>query len=74
MRHDASTPIDSKRIVSLQPLSIKVFVQRIRKAMESTFDEAGLRIDPSLVLRSETTDTRLTLYRLAAFREWIHLP
>lgn len=51
--------------------SIKVYVQRLRKALASAFIEAGLELDPNHVLRSERTIGPIG-YRLRATVAWRH--
>jgi hypothetical protein len=53
--------------------AVKVHIQRLRLALAATFAEAGLRLDPACVLRTEQTTGPIG-YRLSATLEWSHLP
>jgi hypothetical protein len=52
--------------------AIKEYVKRLRLALELTFEEASLNIDPRQVIVSEPTVTNETGYRLKATIEWFH--
>lgn len=52
--------------------SIKVHIQRIRGQMAKAFVEAGLSLDPGVVLISETTDSNIVVYRMKASMEFRH--
>ena len=54
--------------------AVKVYVQRFRRAIGIAFLDAGLMLDPNLVLVSETTDGNEILYRLKAKVDWCHIP
>ena len=53
--------------------TVRVCVSRIRKQMEMIFQELGLTIDPCQILTSEATDSNVTVYRLKATVEIMHV-
>jgi hypothetical protein len=53
---------------------IKVYVQRIQRQMASTFDSAGLLLDPTQVLISKATEKNAVAYTLRASVEFVHRP
>lgn len=53
---------------------LKVYVPRFRNALENASIDAGLVLDPDLVLISEPTDGNEVLYRLKARVDWHHIP
>jgi len=61
------TPV---RLVS--PRSVKEYVKRIRRSLGWAFREAGLKVDPFEVLRSESTASNRVNYRLKCTAEWRH--
>jgi hypothetical protein len=52
---------------------VKEFIKRIRQALEHTFREANLAVDPRTVVVSEQTVGNEVGYRLKATVEWIHV-
>jgi hypothetical protein len=52
--------------------SVRVYIERIRRAMELSFREANLRIDARDVLVSQETVTNEVGYRLRGTFEWVH--
>lgn len=64
-----------RQTTKVRVATVKVLVQRIRRAMASTFAKAGLTCDPYDVLRSFPAEgsTRV-LYKLRAEIRWEHLP
>jgi len=72
MRHGANgKPGTQVRMIKRR--AVKVFIQRIRQALGAAFQEAGLRLSPHAVVRSESSDTNITLYRIRASIEWVHM-
>ena len=67
MHHGANAPKSRKQTRKFTHSSVKVYAQRIREAMALAFREAGVALDPFLVLISEPG------YGLKASVEWIHL-
>lgn len=50
---------------------VRVYVDRIRVALDSVFQESGLRVGPEEVLISEETVTNESGYRLRGSFEWL---
>jgi hypothetical protein len=66
-QHGAHSPTSRKQTRKFTHGTVKVYVERIREAMAVAFKEAGVNLDPYLVLTSESG------YRLKATVEWVHL-
>jgi len=58
------------RLVSIS--SVRVYIERIRRALTLAFGEANLLIDPCHVLVSQETVTNEVGYRLRGTFEWMH--
>jgi hypothetical protein len=58
---------------SIPRTCVKVYVERLRSAIENIFREAGFLIDARAVLLSERTVMSEVDYRLRAGFEWVHL-
>lgn len=52
--------------------SVRVYIDRICRALALSFEEAHLRIDPREVLVSQETVTNEVGYRLRGTFEWVH--
>jgi hypothetical protein len=52
--------------------SVRVYIERIRRAMTLSFREANLRIDPQDVLQSRETVTNAVGYIIRSSVEWVH--
>jgi hypothetical protein len=64
-----------KQVKRIRRATVKVLIQRIRKAMASTLARAGLRLDPYDVLRSCPAEgTNRVLYKLHGDVRWVHEP
>jgi hypothetical protein len=53
--------------------AVKVYIQRIRTALEKALREAGISIDPYQILASEDTQSNRRTYRLKGSFEWTHI-
>ncbi len=53
--------------------AVRVYVERLRRALKAAFVEAGLRLDPRTVLVSEPSEGNQVLYRLKATVDWYHI-
>ena len=67
LQHGANAPRSRKQTRKFTHGAVKVYAGRIRNAMAVAFEEAGITLDPFVVLASEPG------YRLNASVEWIHL-
>ena len=74
VRHGANVKTGAKQSRRFNRSAVKEYIKRIRRALQTTFLESGLNVDPFEVLVSEPTDSNQTLYRLKATVEWVHLP
>ena len=52
---------------------LRVYVQRIRRAIERASRKAGVPLDGRAVLVSENTESNRTAYRLKGTFEWVHI-
>jgi hypothetical protein len=69
----AATVMRNERITrGISRSYVRVYIERLRLALEKTFAEAGLLIDPGDVVRSEETVMNEVGYRLKASLEWVH--
>jgi hypothetical protein len=71
-RHGAKARTREKYARRIGRTSIKVHVERIRRALQDAFREAGVDLDPFQVLASETTTGNQVLYKLRAHVDWTH--
>ena len=62
-----------KRTRRIGVRSVKTYIQRIRRALQLTFAEARLNLDPSAVLSSDRTESNEVQYRLKAQIKWCQL-
>ena len=53
--------------------AVKVYIQRIRLALRSAFEDAGLQLDAPAVLVSQNTVMNDVGYRLKGIVKWVHL-
>jgi hypothetical protein len=58
--------VNTRKTHMISRSSVKVYVERIRRALQAAFNEAQLRLDPYAVLKSEPTETNEIRYRLRA--------
>jgi hypothetical protein len=71
--HGANAKSGKKQTRQFSHRSIKEYIRRIRRSLAVAFREAGLKFDPSAVLKSEETEgSRAVNYQLRASVEWIH--
>ena len=72
VNHARNAGISSRQTRKFARSEIRVYIQRIRKALEDAFKEAGIKLDPADVLVSERTTGNEVSYRLKGSVEWIH--
>jgi hypothetical protein len=53
--------------------AVRVYVPRIQRRMETVFRDRGMMIDPLQVLTSGPTESNVTVYRLKATVEIVHI-
>jgi len=68
---NASIHVGNAPKISLSEL--RVYVQRIRRAIERASLKAGMRLDGRAVLVSEDTESNRVAYRLKGTFEWVHI-
>lgn len=71
-RHGANVAPDGSLRRRVARSAVRVYVQRIRRALALTFREANLRVDPNKVLVSQETVTNQVGYRLRGTFQWLH--
>lgn len=74
LRHAAKSRASKKLTRRMSRSAIKVYVARVREALQSVFDEAGVDLKANEVLVSERTVSSEVGYRLRANVRWVHLP
>lgn len=73
LRHGANGKSGVRRTRRFSCSGLKVYVERIRRALERIFNEAGLKLDPASVLRSVPLESNSVGYQLRATVQWIHI-
>lgn len=68
---NAASHVRLTRKISLS--SIKVYIERLRSALQQAFIDAQMRLDPFTVLVSRPTSSNQVGYQLRARFEWIHI-
>ncbi len=71
-RHGANAASDGTLRRRVARSAVRVYVQRIRRALALTFREASLRVDPSKVLVSQETVMNDVGYRLRGTFQVLH--
>jgi hypothetical protein len=75
VRHAANSNTSKKLTRRMNRSTIKVYVARIREALQLAFDEVGIRVQPTDILVSErSVGGGEVTYRLRAKVRWVHLP
>jgi hypothetical protein len=72
-QHAASVMGRSKFTRSIPRSYVRVYIERLRSALESAFREAGLLMDSQAVLVSQQIVMNETGYRLKATVVWVHI-
>jgi hypothetical protein len=67
-QHGANAPTSRKQTRKFNHGVVKVYIERIREAMAVAFREAGVSLDPFLILISAPAG-----YRLKATVDWLHV-
>jgi hypothetical protein len=71
--HHASNAVTQNRLTRSIPRSyVRVYIERLRNALELVFRKAGLPTEPHMVLLSEETVMNEVGYRLVATADWVH--
>ena len=73
-QHAANAPGSCVRTVPTSRTGLRQKVKRIRGVLQKAFDEEGLDLKASDIIRSEETSTRSVRYRLHANVTWVHWP
>jgi hypothetical protein len=73
IKHGANAMLHNGLKRRISRSAIKEYVKRLRLALELTFREAGLSIDPRHTIVSAPTVTNEVGYRLKATAEWFHI-
>jgi hypothetical protein len=71
--HGANAAAHVRLTRKISRSSIKVYVERLRIALQQTFRDAEIQIDPFSVLVSKETSSNEVGYQLRARIEWIHI-
>ncbi len=73
MQHGATVIGKGKLTRSISRSYVRVYIERLRSALENAFSEAGLLMDAHGVVLSQETVMNETGYRLKATVEWTHI-
>ena len=71
--HAANQIGHDKIITKPDSRTVRVYVPRIQRRMETVFKDRGLMVDPLQILTSEPTETNVIVYRLKATVEIVHI-
>ncbi len=71
-QHGSNVASDGKLRRRIVRSAVRVYVERTRYALELSFREANLRLDPRNVLVSEETVMNEVGYRLRGSVDWLH--
>ncbi len=74
VQHGTNAPGHHVRAAHTSRTAVKQQIKRIRDTLQKLFDEEGLDLDPSSIIRSEETSTRSVRYRLVADVIFWHWP
>lgn len=74
IQHASNAPGAHVRIARTSRTAVRQQIKRIRDFLQKLFDEEGLDLNASDVIRSEETSTRSVRYRLNADVTWVHWP
>jgi hypothetical protein len=73
VHHGANARTRGKQTRTIGRMSVKVHIERIRRALQIAFREAGVeQLDPYRVLVSEPTTGNQVLYALKGHVDWTH--
>jgi len=72
-RHAAATLVNGRFTRRIPRSYVRVYVERLRTALERASRETGLLMDPRAVLISQETVTNEVCYRLKAAFDWVHI-
>jgi hypothetical protein len=72
-QHAAAVMSASASTRSISRSCVKVYIERLRKALEMVFRETSLQIAARAVLLSQQTVMNEVVYRLKASFEWTHI-
>jgi hypothetical protein len=71
-RHGTNVRTSTRQTRRITRSAIKTYIQRIRKALRSAFEEAGVQVDSANVLASRPTEGNEIAYQLRATIAWVH--
>lgn len=73
-QHASNAPGSCVRTAPTSRTAVRKKIQRIRRLLQKVFDDEGLDLKASDIIRSEETSTRSVRYRLHANVTWVHWP
>jgi len=73
-QHASNAPGSCVTTARTSRTAIRKKIERIRGVLQQVFDDEGLDLKASDVIRSEETSTRSVRYRLHANVTWVHWP
>jgi hypothetical protein len=72
--HASSAPGSHVKTARTSRTGVRKKIERIRAVLQQVFDDEGLDLKASDIIRSEETSTRSVRYRLYAKVTWVHWP
>jgi hypothetical protein len=72
-KHAANAPSRVRMTRRLTRSAVKEYIVRVRQALQASFRDAGLRVNPREVLVSQPTAGNEISYRLRGTIDWIHI-
>jgi hypothetical protein len=73
-QHGSNAPGSCVRTARTSRTAVRKKIERIRGVLQQVFDDEGLDLKASDIIRSEDTSTRSKRYRFRANVTWIHWP
>jgi hypothetical protein len=74
LQHASNAPGAQVRAARTSRTAVRKKIERIRGVLQQVFDDEGLDLKASDIIRSEETSTRSVRYRLYAKVTWVHWP
>jgi hypothetical protein len=74
IQHASNAPGANVRMARTSRTAVRQQIKRIRGVLQQLFDDEGLELRASDIIRSEETSTRSVRYRLNANVTWVHWP
>jgi hypothetical protein len=74
IQHASNAPGGHVRAARTSRTAVRQQIKRVRAVLQKLFDEEGLDLNATDIIRSEETSTRSVRYRINADLRWVHWP